>query len=117
MNDSTFSPSRPLRLSASLLLAGQLSYIVITLFHADGVANDHPAVFAEYASSSVWTAVHVGQFACMAILLARLFALFFALDIQNQTATAKWAGRFGAALAVVTLAPYGAVLALDGVAL
>jgi hypothetical protein len=30
--------------------------------HADGVANDHPAVFAEYAGSRIWTAVHVGQF-------------------------------------------------------
>ena len=33
------------RLSATLLLVGQLLYIVITQFHADGVANDHPAVF------------------------------------------------------------------------
>jgi hypothetical protein len=115
MTDATFSPSTSLRLSASLLLAGQLLYIVITLFHADGVANNHPAVFAEYAASGIWTAVHVGQFACMAILLAGLFALFFALDVQAETA--RWVGRFGAASAVATLALYGAVLAVDGVAL
>jgi hypothetical protein len=36
-----------LRLSATLLLAGQLLYIVVTLFHADGPANNHPVVFAE----------------------------------------------------------------------
>jgi hypothetical protein len=104
-----------LRLSATLLLLGQLLYIVVTLFHADGDANNHPAVFTEYAGSGIWTAVHVGQFACMAILLAGLLALFFALDVE--AGTARWAGRFGAAAAAATLALYGVVLAVDGVAL
>ena len=104
-----------LRLSATLLLVGQLLYIVVTLFHADGDANNHPAVFAEYAASGIWTAVHLGQFACMAILLAGLLALFFALDVQ--AGTASWAGRFGAASAVATLALYGVLQAVDGVAL
>jgi hypothetical protein len=49
---------------------GQLLYIVIIHFHADGDANNHPAVFAEYVGSEIWTAVHLGQFASMAILLA-----------------------------------------------
>src|SRR5262249_51242339 len=59
-----------LRLSATLLLVGQLLYVVVTLFHAGGVANDHPAVFAEYARSGIWTAVHLAQFACMTLFLA-----------------------------------------------
>jgi hypothetical protein len=104
-----------LRLSATLLPVGQLLYVVITLFHADGDANNHPAVFAEYAASRTWTAVHVGQFACMAIMLAGLLALFFALDAQPGMA--RWAGRFGASATVTTLALYGVVLAVDGVAL
>ena len=78
-------------------------------------SHNHAAVFAGYARSGIWTAVHVAQFACMAIFLAGLFALFFALDVQ--AGLAKWAGRFGAASAVVTLALYGGVLAVDGVAL
>src|ERR1051325_3114186 len=49
------------------------------------------------------------------ILLGGLFALFFALD--TQPGTARWAGRFGAASAAVTLALNGGVLAVDGVAL
>ena len=104
-----------LRLAATLLLVGQLLYIVVTLFHTGGEANDHPAIFAAYAASEVWTAVHLGQFAGMAILLAGLLALFFALD--GQAGTARWAGRFGVASAVATLAPYGALQAVDGVAL
>ena len=112
MNTSTFSSS--LRLSATLLLVGQLLYIVVTQFHTGGDANNHPAIFAAHAGSGIWTAVHVGQFAAMAILLAGLLALFFALDVQ--TGTARLAGLFGAASAVAALALYGALQAVDGVA-
>jgi hypothetical protein len=114
MNNGTFDRSS-LRLSGTLMLVGQLLYIVVTLLHAGGEANNHAAVFAGYAHNGIWTAVHAGQFACMAIFLAGLFALFFALD--DQAGAARWAGRFGAALAAVTLALYGCVLAVDGVAL
>ena len=110
MNNRTFSPS--LRLSATLLLAGQILYIVVTQFHTGGDANDHPAIFAAYADSGIWTAVHIGQFAAMAILLAGLLALFFALDVR--AGTARWAGRFGAASAVATLALYGVLQAVTG---
>jgi hypothetical protein len=33
-----------LRLSATVLLVGQLLYIVVTQFHTGGVANNHPAI-------------------------------------------------------------------------
>lgn len=111
MNNETFSS---LRLSATLLLLGQLLYIVITLFHTGGDANDHHAIFAAYATSGTWTANHIGQFAAMATLLAGLIALFFALDVQDGTA--RWAGRFGVASAVAALGLYGALQAVDGVA-
>src|SRR5919197_3965008 len=114
MNNRTFDRAS-LRLSATLLLVGQLLYIVVTLFHAEGEANNHPAVFAEYAGSGIWTAVHLGQFAGIAILLVGLLALFFALEVQ--AGTARWAGRFGAASAAATLALYGVLQAVDGVAL
>src|SRR5215207_11737207 len=112
MNNSTLSPS--LRLADTLLLVGQLLYIVITQLHTGGEANNHPVIFAAYAGSGIWTAVHVGQFAAMAILLAGLLALFFALD--GQAETARWAGQFGAVAAVAALALYGALQAVGGVA-
>jgi hypothetical protein len=112
MNNGTIRSS--LRLSAALLLVGQLLYIVVTLFHTGGEANDHPAIFAAYAASQEWTVVHLAQFAAMAILLAGLLALFYALDVQ--AATARWASRFGAASAVAALALYGVLQAVDGVA-
>jgi len=104
-----------LRVSGTLLLVGQLLYVIVTLLHTGGEANNHPAIFAAYASSGIWTAVHVAQFACMAIMLAGLLGLFSALD--GQLGAARLANRFGAASTTAALALSGAVLAVDGVAL
>ena len=88
MNNNTLRQS--LRLSAILLLVGQLLYIVITLFHTGGEANNHPAIFAAYAASESWMLDHLAQFLAMAILLAGLFALFFALEpIPMSSASLK----------------------------
>jgi hypothetical protein len=115
VTNTTFSRRAFLRLAAALLLAGQLLYVVVTLFHADGNANNHPAVFAAYAGSEIWTAVHVAQFGCMTMLLGGLLVWSLVLDTEDGWARA--AGRLGAAAAVATLALYGGVLAVDGVAL
>lgn len=114
MNSNTVDRTS-LRLSAALLLAGHLLYIGVTLLHAGGDANDHHAIFTTYAANAIWTAVHLGQFVAMAIFLAGLFALFFALDVQTEAA--RWASRFAAASTVAALALYGVVQAVDGVAL
>ena len=105
-----------LRLSASLLFAGTLLSFLAGLFHPEReAANNHPAVFAEYASSASWTAVHLGQFAGMAVVVAGLLVLFFALNVHSGSR--GWAGRFGAISAAVSLALYGVLQAVDGVAL
>ena len=104
---------RSLRMSAVLLLAGQVLYIVVTQFHAGGQANDHPAIFAAYARSGIWKAVHVGQFVCATVLLVGLIALPF--TVGADAGRGRWAGRFGAALGVVALALYGVLQAVDGV--
>ena len=112
MNNTTLSPM--LRLSATLLLVGQILYVLVTLLHTGGPANDHPVIFAAYAGSASWAAVHVAQFACVALLIAGLLALAFALD--TETGPAQFLGRFGAVAAVVALALEGALQAVDGVA-
>jgi hypothetical protein len=112
MNNATVSPL--LRVSATLLLLGQILYVLVTLVHTGGPANDHPVIFAAYASSGSWAAVHVAQFACMALLIAGLLALASALD--HESGTASLVGRLGAASAVVALALEGALQAVDGVA-
>jgi hypothetical protein len=72
-------------------------------------------VFAEYAGSANWTAVHLGQFAFMAVIIAGLLVLNFTLDIRSGNSV--WVARLGAVSAVVTLGLYGVLQAVDGVAL
>jgi hypothetical protein len=116
MNNRTVRAS--LRLSDALMLVGQLLYIVVTQLHTGGEANNHPAIFAAYAGSEIWTAVHIAQFAAMAMALAGLLALGVVLHAVPDVpaGAARWAGRFGAAAAVAALALYGALQAVDGVA-
>jgi hypothetical protein len=42
-------------------------------------ANNHRAAFAEYAHSASWTAVHLGQFAGMAVIITGLLLFYVAL--------------------------------------
>src|SRR6266487_1424526 len=105
-----------LRLSATLLLVGELLSLLAGALHPSREnPNNHTAVFAEYANSADWTAVHLGQFFGMVIIIAGLLVLFFALNVHSGTP--GWAGRFAAVSAVVALALYGVLQAVDGVAL
>src|SRR5207237_7587851 len=104
-----------LRLSAVLLAVGFFFYVLIGLLHPDGPANNHRVVFAEYASSSSWTAVHLGQFAGMAVIIAGLLVLYFALHFP--TGVAASVARLGAVPAAVALGLCGVLQAAAGVAL
>jgi hypothetical protein len=105
-----------LRLSATLVFAGTLLSLLAGLFHPDRQpANNHIATFAEYANSANWTAVHLGQFVGMAVFLAGLIALFYALN--TRTGGPGWVSRYAAIATVVALALYGVLQAVDGVAL
>jgi hypothetical protein len=104
------------RLAATLLFAGVVVSLAAGVFHADSAsANDHPATFAEYARSGIWTGVHLGQFSGMAVLIAGLLVLWSAVDVPHGALA--WTARFGAVSAVAALALYGGLQAVDGVAL
>ena len=105
-----------LRLAATFLFSGVAVSLLAGSLHADSAsANDHPAAFAAYAGSGIWTAVHLGQFVGMALLVVGLLVLLHALKAGEGAAA--WAGRIGAVLAVAALALYAALQAVDGVAL
>lgn len=104
---------RAMRLPATLLLTGQVLYILVTQFHTGGEANDHSVIFAKYAASGDWKAVHVGQFLAMAVITAGLVALYYTCDIRGGGAA--WGARLGAGSAVVALGLYAVLQAVDGV--
>jgi len=105
-----------LRLSAIVLFLGELLFGIAGYLHpAHEPANNHLAVFAEYADSANWTLVHLGQFAGMLVIIAGLLILFRALNIRSGISGLIAQGA--AVSAVVTLALYGILQAIDGVAL
>ncbi len=111
----TDTTRQALRLPAFAMLAGQTLYIVITQLHAGGEANDHHHIFQTYADNGIWTAVHVGQFIGIAAILAGMAAVF--LTLEARTGTMKAIAALGVGLSVAALALYGALQAVDGVAL
>jgi hypothetical protein len=102
-----------LRIAATLLLVGQILFILVTQFHTGGDANHHASIFAKYAASGDWKGVHALQFLAVAVILSGLVALYSALE--SRTERAVWAARIGAVMAVVSLALYGVLQAVDGV--
>src|SRR5437763_11445102 len=107
---------RSLRLAATMAAGGEVLFLVSGVFHpARAAANDHPAAFAEYAASARWALVHIGQFAGMTLVLGGILALLFSLNVREPRAA--WAVRFAAVSTIVTVALYGVLQAVDGVAL
>jgi hypothetical protein len=105
-----------LRVSAIVLFLGELLFGVAGYLHpAHEPANNHAAVFAEYANSTNWTLVHLGQFAGMLVIIAGLLVLFLALNVRSGLTGLL--ARSAAVSAIVTLALYGVLQAIDGVAL
>jgi hypothetical protein len=106
-------PRGSLRLAGGLLLGGWLLSVVSTLFHPSGDEDDHEVIFARYADSGSWVAVHLGQFAGVLIALAGLLALYRAVWSDRPPLAAQMA----AAATVATGATWAVLQGLDGVAL
>jgi hypothetical protein len=104
-----------LRLAATLLAVEEPVALVAGAFHPGREdPNNHPAVFAEHAASTTWTAGHLGQFLGMGLVSAGLLALVIALS--PRASRPGWASGLGAVAAVAALALYGVLQAVDGVA-
>lgn len=109
------SEGKALRLSSVLLAVGFVLYVVAGLLHPGGPANNHPEIFDVYAHSATWAAVHLGQFAGMAAVIAGLLVLCFALEVR--TGAPVWPVRLAAVSATAAFGLYGVLQAVDGVAL
>jgi hypothetical protein len=103
-----------LRLSAVLLIGGEVVYLVAEQFHPEGGITPKD-VFISYANAPSWTLVHVAQFVGSTLVIFGLLTLFFALNVN--AGIRGMVNRCAAALAVAALALNGALYAVDGVAL
>jgi hypothetical protein len=102
------------RIGAAAGVLGAPLLLVSTLLHPLGTdPNDATAAFAEYAASSGWVWIHLGQF--LGLVLIGLALVAFAGTLEDGPAAA-WA-RFGSAGATAGIALAAALQAVDGVAL
>jgi hypothetical protein len=102
------------RIGAVAGFVGVPMVFVATLLHPLGAdPNDTQAAFAEYAASSGWVWIHLGQFVGLALVALVLVAL---VGTMEEGPAAAWA-RIGLAGATASIAVSAALQAVDGVAL
>lgn len=102
-------------LSGALLPIGFVALLVASAFHPAGNDNDHPSVFALYARSDAWTAVHLASFVAISITVAGMLVLFYALNVRDGML--GLVSRFGRGAAGVALTLTAVRFAVDGVVL
>ena len=108
---TTTSPTL-LRIGTTLLLGGLVAeYGVTTLHPAHQNPNDHHAVFAEYAASDNWIAVHLGQFAAGMIVIAGIITLLRALRPPTGPSLLT---RIAEAAAILTASAIAVLQGIDG---
>src|SRR5215216_5258876 len=102
-----------LRLIGGLLIGGLLLTLIVTHEHPAG-DDDYPVIFAKYAKSNDWVAVHLIQFAGVLLVLGGFLILYRVLQLRG--AVSVLAG-VAAAAAIAAAAAWAALQAIDGVAL
>jgi|SRR5215207_2683053 len=119
MPQTAFQSERPLLQMGSIaFLAGVVIVIVSTWFHPsrEDPAN-HPLVFAEYANSNSWVAVHIGQFAGGIVVFVGGFGALYLLLVRSESSTISALAWLGFAVAIMTASVIAILQAVDGIVL
>jgi hypothetical protein len=104
------------RIGAIALPLGIILLVAATAIHPSREeVMDNLAVFAEYANSENWVAVHFVQWFAALLFIGGLVALYSSLTTKLDAAAGV--ARFGLAAALVTAAAITMLQAVDGVAL
>ena len=106
-----------MRLGAVAGITGVIAQLALELFLHPSAAdpNDSTAAFNEYAASTSWTAVHLGQFA--AFFLVAIALMVLATRLRSQGGVAAALAVVGALAVAVATAVFATQMAVDGVAL
>ena len=103
-----------LRLVGGLLVGGLLLTLIVTHEHPAGDDDNYPVIFAKYAESNDWVAVHLIQFAGILLVLGGFLVLYRVLQLRGVV---PLLAGFAAAAAIAAGAVWAALQAIDGVAL
>ena len=103
-----------LKLAGAVMVAGFLVFFIATAIHPHGSENDHPVIFARYADTEGWIAIHFTQFAGVIIALGGFVILYRLLAGRGEV---PLLARFALGTTIATAAVWGVLQAVDGVAL
>ena len=107
--------SRALSLAAAAAVIGPPLYVMVTLLHPPGVADDHPATFRQYAMDHNWVVIHLAQLAFLVAGLAGLAGV--ALSIFRLQERGRLLAFVAVCLAAASIPTAIALQAVDGIAL
>jgi hypothetical protein len=95
------------------MVGGLILNAVSTAFHPGGAEDNHELIFAQYADSDPWIAVHIGQFIGVLLTLGGLLILSRAMRAAGQALLPDLA----TAATIATAAIWAVLQGLDGVGL
>ena len=105
-----------MRIGAVVLPVGVVLIAVAEYFHPSREdPMDFPTVFREYASSRIWTSVHLGEYFGFLLLLGGLVALYY--SVSARPGPGVRIVPFGFASVVITAASFTVLQAVDGITL
>jgi len=89
-----------LRLVGGLLVGGLVVTLIVTHEHPAGDDDNYPVIFAKYAKSNDWVAVHLIQFAGVLLVLGGFLVLYRVLQLRGvasvrRSLLGRWARRAG----------------------
>lgn len=112
--DSVGTARGGLRLAGGLMVGGWVTTMIATLFHPGGAEDDHEVIFAKYADSGSWVAVHLVQSVGVLAALAGLLVLY---SVLREVERSRLVALLAAGATVATAAVWAVLQGLDGVAL
>ena len=106
-----------LKLGAASLVLGFIISSVFSFIHPhEQNPSDFPAVFAEYAASPHWVAIHMGEmFGVLLVVILGSTAIY--LSLVKEGGYVAVLARLGLELAIVTFAVFVGLQSIDGLAL
>ncbi len=101
-----------LKLSGALLIGGLVVKRIATLDHPGLNNHNYPVVFAKYANSHPWIAVHFIQFAGLLLMLGALLVLYRLLQVRGLVPALA---AIAAGAAIAAAAAWAVLQGVDGV--
>ncbi|MGN6624640.1 MAG: hypothetical protein ACTHKK_10910 [Candidatus Nitrosocosmicus sp.] len=117
-SNSILNNSLLIKTGAIGFIAGIIIFLISSVFHpAREPADNRPLVFAEYAKSDSWIAVHLGQFVGYMLIYVVGFVALYRFLYQSQFGIPKLLVQIGLIMTIITASLLAFLQEVDGISL